>query len=112
MVTKLLVCVLSYMIYFLCHKLRLIYFCFKGREELTSCLRGCLYSIPGQEADLDLEEGAKEMVELAMRKLDLDRDGSIKFHDFHEAVNDDPLLLQAIGKCLSSFINWLRQIEI
>jgi Ca2+-binding EF-hand superfamily protein len=69
-----------------------------GREELHSCLRGCLHPVRGTGMDeLDLEEGSREIVELVMRKMDLDRDGQIKFSDFRDAVNFDPLLLQVIG---------------
>jgi len=74
-----------------------------GRDELSHCLKGSLYPIPqlSKEENDDLEsEGHRELVELAMRKFDLDRDGQIKEEEFRTAVHNDPLLLQAIGECL------------
>jgi len=70
-----------------------------AREELFHCLRGCIH--PGYGVDSDeIEEVEKEIVEIAMKKLDVDRDGQITYEDFVAACHIDPLLLQAVGPCL------------
>lgn len=81
------------------------YFCYDingdrslAREELYHCLKNCLIRTSGIEEDV--EESVKEIVEIAMRKLDTDRNGQITFPDFQAAVIGDPLLLEACGPCL------------
>jgi len=83
------------------------YFCYDingdrslAREELFHCLKNCLIRTSGIEEDV--EESVKEIVEIAMRKLDTDKNGQITFPDFQAAVNSDPLLLEACGPCLPS----------
>ena len=70
-----------------------------AREELHQCLKGCI--IPGFSVDQEeIDECERDIVEIAMRKLDKDRDGQITYPDFRLAVKEDPLLLQACGPCL------------
>jgi hypothetical protein len=83
------------------------YFCYDingdrslAREELFHCLKSCLIRTTGIEEDV--EESVKEIVEIAMKKLDVDKNGQITFPDFHAAVVADPLLLEACGPCLPS----------
>jgi hypothetical protein len=71
-----------------------------AREELFHCLKSCLIRTTGIEEDV--EESVKEIVEIAMKKLDVDKNGQITFPDFHAAVVADPLLLEACGPCLPS----------
>ncbi len=80
------------------------YFCYDingdrslAREELFHCLKSCLIRTSIEE---DVEECVKEIVEIALRKLDTDRNGQITFNDFQSAVVGDPLLLEACGPCL------------
>lgn len=35
-----------------------------------------------------------------MRKFDKDRDGKVSLKDFEDSVTEEPLLLEAFGKCL------------
>jgi len=70
-----------------------------AREELFHCLKGCIHAGYGVDSD-EIEEVEKEIVEIAMKKLDIDRDGQITYEDFLNAVHIDPLLLQAVGPCL------------
>lgn len=49
-----------------------------------------------------MEESIKEIVEIALKKLDKDKNGQITFSDFHAAVLGDNLLLEACGPCLPS----------
>lgn len=40
------------------------------------------------------------MAELAVRRLDEDRDGRVSREDYTAAVTREPLLLEALGACL------------
>jgi hypothetical protein len=53
-----------------------------------------------QPGDEDPDESIKDLLELVLRKLDLDRDGKISFQDFQTAVKEEPLLMEAFGQCL------------
>ncbi|XP_034253300.1 EF-hand calcium-binding domain-containing protein 1 [Thrips palmi] len=72
---------------------------FISREEMFHLLRNCLVKQP---QDDDPDEGVKDLVELALKKLDYDKDGKVSFKDFQSAVKDEPLLLEAFGQCLPS----------
>ncbi|KAJ9592266.1 hypothetical protein L9F63_001162 [Diploptera punctata] len=67
------------------------------RDEMFSLLKNSLMKQPGDD---DPDEGVKDLVELVLRKLDIDRDGKISFRDFQTAVQEEPLLLEAFGQCL------------
>jgi Ca2+-binding EF-hand superfamily protein len=57
-----------------------------AREELYHCLKGCI--IPGYGVPQDeIEEAEKDIVETAMKKLDVNRDGQITYDDFQQAVS-------------------------
>ncbi|CAL8083433.1 unnamed protein product [Orchesella dallaii] len=71
-----------------------------AREELYHCLKNCLIRTAGIEEDV--EESIKEIVEIALKKLDKDKNGQITFSDFYAAVQCDNLLLEACGPCLPS----------
>lgn len=45
------------------------------------------------------------MIEVLTKKMDLDRDGKVSFNDYRESVLNQPMLLEALGKCLPSRIN-------
>ncbi|XP_046673705.1 EF-hand calcium-binding domain-containing protein 1-like [Homalodisca vitripennis] len=70
---------------------------FISREEMFHLLRNSLVKSPQDE---DPDEGVRDLVELALRKMDYDRDGKISFQDFKNSVTDEPLLLEAFGQCL------------
>nr|CAD7599952.1 unnamed protein product [Timema genevievae] len=73
--------------------------------------QNCLVKQPQDE---DPDEGVKDLVELALRKLDQDKDGKVSFSDFQIAVKEEPLLMEAFGQCLpvenscQTFISTLR----
>ena len=50
--------------------------------------------------DEDPEEGVRDLVDLAMRKMDGDKDGKLSYQDYLQAVTSEPLLLEAFGQCL------------
>ena len=37
---------------------------------------------------------------MALKKMDVDKDGRVSFDDFEETVKNEPLLLEAFGPCL------------
>lgn len=53
-----------------------------------------------QSADEEPDEGIKDLVEIALKKMDHDHDGKLSFTDFEKAVRDENLLLEAFGPCL------------
>ena len=72
---------------------------FITKDEIFALLRNCLVKQPQDE---DPDEGVKDLVEIALKKLDYDKDGKLSFNDFQSAVTDEPLLLEAFGQCLPS----------
>ncbi|XP_022192235.2 EF-hand calcium-binding domain-containing protein 1-like [Nilaparvata lugens] len=70
---------------------------FISREEMFLLLRNSLVKHP---QDDDPDEGVKDLVELAVRKMDADRDGRLSQQDFRAAIAQEPLLLEAFGQCL------------
>ncbi|XP_043589576.1 EF-hand calcium-binding domain-containing protein 1-like isoform X1 [Bombus pyrosoma] len=86
-----------------------IEFCFKvydlnndgfiTKDEIFQLFKNCLIKQPGEE---DPDEAVKDLSELALKKLDVDRDGKISFQDYKVAVTEEPLLLEAFGQCLST----------
>lgn len=44
----------------------------------------------------------KDLIEIVTKKMDLDRDGKISYHDYRTSVLKNPMLLEAFGQCLPS----------
>ena len=57
-----------------------------------------LCAFQGLEEDQD--EGVKDLIEMTLRKMDLDKDGRVSFADWKETIRLEPLLLEAFGPCL------------
>ncbi|XP_076238384.1 calaxin-like [Calliopsis andreniformis] len=86
-----------------------IEFCFKvydlnndgfiTKDEIFLLFKNCLMKQPGEE---DPDEAVRDLSELALKKLDVDRDGKISFQDYKVAVLEEPLLLEAFGQCLAT----------
>ncbi|XP_029044750.2 EF-hand calcium-binding domain-containing protein 1-like [Osmia bicornis bicornis] len=84
-----------------------IEFCFKvydlnndgfiTKDEIFQLFKNCLMKQPGEE---DPDEAVRDLSEMALKKLDVDRDGKISFQDYKVAVTEEPLLLEAFGQCL------------
>lgn len=68
-----------------------------SREEMFQLLKTSLVRQPTEE---DPDEGVKDLVELALKKIDLDHDSKLSKGDFRESVLAEPLLLEAFGPCL------------
>ncbi|KAJ2948192.1 hypothetical protein O0L34_g10001 [Tuta absoluta] len=69
------------------------------RDEMFLLLKNSLLKQPGDE---DPDEGVRDLVELVLKKLDVDKDGRVSPEDYKEAVEQEPLLLEAFGQCLPS----------
>ncbi|XP_061709323.1 calaxin isoform X2 [Cydia pomonella] len=69
------------------------------KDEMFLLLKNSLLKQPGDE---DPDEGVRDLVELVLKKLDVDRDGRVSFEDYKQAVEQEPLLLEAFGQCLPS----------
>ncbi|XP_012031714.3 calaxin-like isoform X2 [Ovis aries] len=68
-----------------------------SRERIYDMLKTSLHQqSPEEEAD----EGIRELVDIALKKMDYDNDGRISFADFERAVKEDRLLLEVFGPCL------------
>ncbi|CAL8127255.1 unnamed protein product [Orchesella dallaii] len=68
-----------------------------AREELTHCLKGCIYMGYGIDND-ELDECERDIIEIG--ESNVDKDAQITETDFQNACYEDPLLLQACGPCL------------
>ncbi|VDI52603.1 Hypothetical predicted protein [Mytilus galloprovincialis] len=71
---------------------------FISREEMFHLLKQSLI-VPGNEQD-DPDDGVKDLVEVALKKLDQDHDTRVSFEDFKTSIHDDNLLLECFGRCL------------
>ncbi|XP_068013113.1 calaxin [Melanerpes formicivorus] len=67
------------------------------RDEMFQLLKNSLLKQPLEE---DPDEGIKELVDTALKKMDYDHDGKLSFVDFEKAVRNENLLLEAFGPCL------------
>ncbi|XP_076864879.1 calaxin-like isoform X1 [Brachyhypopomus gauderio] len=68
-----------------------------SREEMFHMLKDSLTRQPTEE---DPDEGVKDLVEIALKKMDYDHDSRLSYADFEKAVRDENLLLEAFGTCL------------
>jgi len=69
-----------------------------SREEIFHLLKSSL--IKNMGGDDDPDEGIKDLVEIALKKMDLDNDHRLSFKDFMSSVEEDKLLLECLGTCL------------
>jgi Ca2+-binding EF-hand superfamily protein len=72
---------------------------FITKDEMFQLLKNCLIKHPQEE---DPDESVKDLVDIVMRKIDKDKDGKVSLEDFQATVDEEPLLLEAFGKCLPS----------
>ncbi|XP_046977402.1 EF-hand calcium-binding domain-containing protein 1-like [Vanessa cardui] len=57
-------------------------------------------SLAKASRDDDVEEAVKELVDIMLKRMDVDLDGVINFQDFHTSVVKTPSLLESLGYCL------------
>merc|ERR550534_2204508 len=67
------------------------------REEVFHMLKTSLIKQPTEE---DPDEGVKDLVEITLKKMDHDHDSRLSYNDYKQAVEIEPLLLEAFGPCL------------
>ncbi|KAJ8314060.1 hypothetical protein KUTeg_008621 [Tegillarca granosa] len=70
---------------------------FVSREEMFHFLKNTLVV---QQMDEDPDEGIKELVEFALKKMDQDHDGKLSFSDYKETLKEDDLLKEFLGACI------------
>ena len=88
-----------------------------AKEEMTTLLQKCL-KLQGQEEEgedgvkveeddicqddlaIDIDCVPQDIIDLTLKKMDVDKDGRICFDDYEETVKNEPLLLEAFGPCL------------
>ncbi|XP_065363670.1 calaxin [Calliphora vicina] len=85
---------------------------FITKDEMFTLLRNCLIKQPQDE---DPDEGVKDLVEIVLRKFDLDKDGKVSLDDFMRTVAAQPLLIEAFGQCLpteSATISFFSTLQV
>lgn len=68
-----------------------------SREEMANLLKLAILPQPGEE---DPEDAVLDLVEIILKKLDVDHDGRLSYEDYKISVEEEPLLLEAFGTCL------------
>ncbi|XP_013394630.1 EF-hand calcium-binding domain-containing protein 1 [Lingula anatina] len=68
-----------------------------SREEMFQLLKPTLLKSSGEE---DPDEGIKELVEIVLKKLDMDHDSKVSLEDFVSCLDREPLLLECLGPIL------------
>lgn len=68
-----------------------------AKEIMFSHLK---YSILSSSVDVYDEESVKDLLDIILKKMDVDRDGRISFDDYRTTVLKQPFLLQFMGPCL------------
>ena len=66
------------------------------RETMMTLMRGILISKNKE----NVEEGVKDLVEILMKKMDIDLDGIISFEDYNKSVHENPMLMECLGPLL------------
>lgn len=66
------------------------------RDHMMLLLRSAFI----KHVDEEVEEAVKDMVDIMLHKMDLDRDGAISFEDYRESVRRSPELLECFGQAL------------
>ncbi|KAF0292049.1 EF-hand calcium-binding domain-containing protein 1 [Amphibalanus amphitrite] len=68
-----------------------------ARDEVYHLLKNSVMKNPQEE---DPEEGVRDLIDLVMKKLDVNHDGFVSFDDYEATVKMEPLLLEVFGPCL------------
>ncbi|XP_073831852.1 calaxin [Musca autumnalis] len=85
---------------------------FITKDEMFTLLRNCLIKQPQDE---DPDEGVKDLVEICLKKFDVDKDGKVSLEDFMTTVTTQPLLIEAFGQCLptdSAIVSFFSTLQI
>lgn len=68
-----------------------------GKEIMFSHLKKSILSSSAEVYD---EESVRDLLDVIMKKMDVDRDGKISFDDYRTSVLKQPFLMQFMGPCL------------
>ncbi|XP_075158895.1 calaxin [Haematobia irritans] len=82
------------------------------KDEMFTLLRNCLIKQPQDE---DPDEGVKDLVEIVLKKFDVDKDGKVSLEDFMATVSAQPLLIEAFGQCLptdSAIVSFFSTLQV
>ncbi|KAI4499697.1 hypothetical protein M0802_005267 [Mischocyttarus mexicanus] len=72
------------------------------KEQIFPMMRGCLIA---HSSDEDPDDGVKDLIDLMIKKLDIDRDGYVSEEDFRTAVKEKgEFLLECMGPVFPSRI--------
>lgn len=103
---------------------------FITKDEMFTLLRNCLIKQPQDE---DPDEGVKDLVEIVLKKFDIDKDGKVceresvsiwylitislqvSLDDFMGTVAAEPLLIEAFGQCLptdSAVVSFFSTLQV
>ncbi|KAL9882430.1 calaxin [Glossina fuscipes fuscipes] len=85
---------------------------FITKDEIFTLLRNSLIKQPQDE---DPDEGVKDLVEIVLKKFDIDKDGKVSLDDFMMTVEKEPLLTEAFGQCLpaeSAIISFFSTLQV
>ncbi|KAH8400247.1 hypothetical protein KR215_009387, partial [Drosophila sulfurigaster] len=109
---------------------------FITKDEMFTLLRNCLIKQPQDE---DPDEGVKDLVEIVLKKFDIDKDGKVRvclkgfspflselveyiprcfqvsLDDFMGTVAAEPLLIEAFGQCLptdSAVVSFFSTLQV
>jgi Ca2+-binding EF-hand superfamily protein len=66
------------------------------RDHLVHLMRTFVY----KHHEEDIEEAVKDLADILVKKMDLDRDGIISYQDYITSVEQNPMLLECLGQCL------------
>ncbi|XP_076053515.1 calaxin-like [Oratosquilla oratoria] len=68
-----------------------------SKDEMAQLLKAAVVNVPpGEEQD----EVLKDLVEVLLKRMDLNHDGKLNFEEYRTAVLAEPLLLEVLGPCL------------
>lgn len=68
-----------------------------SREDMFLLLKNSLVQ---QQQEEDADEMQRDLVELCMKKLDVDHDGKVSIDDYIAAIKSEKLLMEVLGPCL------------
>lgn len=66
------------------------------REHMINLMKKAVYQ---QKEELG-DEAVKDLVDIIIKKMDLDKDGIISYADYSKSVQKEPMLLECFGPCL------------
>lgn len=66
------------------------------REQMIGLMKKFAY----KHHEEDVDEAINDLVDIIIKKMDLDKDGVISFEDYNTSVQMEPMLLECFGQCL------------